>query len=277
MHKFNADSADCVVIMYPTGGYGNFLYYLLSEHLESTVKSTSEQWQFSSRGHSHQYPKHVEEFRLGWHVYNKKAKEFCYNYHILSDSALKQIQQGKKFLVLADVGNTGDNTKFLRRYFPNATIVRTFAESFKEKLIVWTNCVTKLNMPLYPGSVVPKNSVAQWANKAEDCISDQDAVACMLNFFSNDFDKFGKFFNQPSADAINVPIASFFDQTSINTMLQTVAQHLGTTVIESPQHQQKIQEFLTAQTQLSLLDSDSQSFSLARQALAQYEKNTKQL
>jgi hypothetical protein len=274
MSKFDVDSPNCIVIMYPTGGYGNFLYYLLSEHLESTVKSKSELWEFSSNGHSHQYPKHVEEFQLGLCVANKNVKEFAYNYNILNSTAQEQIQQGKKFLVLADVGNTGDNIKFLKRYFPKATIIRTFAESFDEKLIVWTNCMTKLNLPLYPGSIMPKIGVAQWANKSIEHIDDNDAVDCMLNFFQTDFDKFGKFFNKPVDNAINVPITSFFNKKSIHKMLGMIAQDLDTQVIVSLDHEQKIEQFLNAQTQLSLLEPDSSSFPLVRQALAKYE-NTK--
>ena len=82
MPKFDSDSSNCIVVMYPTGGYGNFLYYLLSEHLESTVKSESELWKFSSNGHSHQYPKHVEEFKLGLYVSNQNVKKFSYNYKL---------------------------------------------------------------------------------------------------------------------------------------------------------------------------------------------------
>ena len=57
-------------------------------------------------------------------------------------------------------------------------------------------------------------------------------------------------------------------------MLEMIAQDLDTNMIVSLANEQKIEQFLNAQTQLSLLESDSSSFPLVRQALTKYE-NTK--
>ena len=275
MAKFDPNSSNCVVVRYPTGGYGNFLYYLLSEHLESTVKSKSADWEFSDNGNSHNYPKHVEKFQLGSHVRNRTTKNFDYTYNIIDPTVEQQIQQGKKFLVLADVGNTGDNIKFLKRYFPNSTIVRVFAENFIEKLILWANCMTKstadLRNDLYPGSIMPANGIAIWANKSVDDVNDNDAIGCMVNFFQRDFDVYGKFFNRPVDDAINIPISSFFSQDSIYKVLNTIAHDLDTQVVDTLNLEPTVLEFLNHQSQLSLLDPDATSFPLVRRALAQYE------
>ena len=275
MNKFDPESNNCVVVMYPTGGYGNFLHYLLSEHLESTVKPRPTKWEFSNNGNSHNYPKYVEKFRLGSHVRNCTTKNFNYTYNILDATVETQIQQGKKFLVLADVGNTGDNIRFLKRYFPNSTIVRVFAENFMEKLILWANCMTKASAgnAIYPGSIMPANGIAIWANKSVNDINDDDAVGCMVNFFQRDFDIYGKFFNKPIDDAVNVAISSFFTSDGIYKMLNTLAYDLGTQIINIPDLKQIVLKFLSYQSQLSLLNPTSTSFPLVRQALKQYENS----
>ena len=261
--------------MYPTGGYGNFLYYLLSEHLESTVKPMPSNWEFSSDGNSHGYPKYVEKFQLGSHVNNRTTKNFDYTYNILDSTVGPQIQQGKKFLVLADVGNKGDNTRFLKRYFPNSVIVRIFAENFMEKLVLWANCMTKANISdaIYPGSIMPATGIAIWANKSVDNVNDDDAVGCMLNFFQRNFDIYGKFFNKPVDNAVNIPISSFFTRDGIYKMLNSIAHDLDTQIINTPDLEQTILKFLSYQSQLSLLDADADSFPLVRRALAQYENS----
>ena len=275
MNKFDPESNNCVVVMYPTGGYGNFLYYLLSEHLESTVKPMPSNWEFSSDGNSHGYPKYVEKFQLGSHVNNRTTKNFDYTYNILDSTVGPQIQQGKKFLVLADVGNKGDNTRFLKRYFPNSVIVRIFAENFMEKLVLWANCMTKANISdaIYPGSIMPATGIAIWANKSVDNVNDDDAVGCMLNFFQRNFDIYGKFFNKPVDNAVNIPISSFFTRDGIYKMLNSIAHDLDTQIINTPDLEQTILKFLSYQSQLSLLDADADSFPLVRRALAQYENS----
>lgn len=263
--------------MYPTGGYGNFLYYLLSEHLESTVKPKSVDWEISINGNSHNYPKYVEKFKLGWHVHNRTTKNFDYSYSIIDPEVEQQIQQGRKFLVLADVGNTGDNVKFLKRYFPNSTVVRVFAKNFIEKLILWANCMTKstadLRNSLYPGSIMPVDGIATWANKSVKDVNDNDAIGCMVNFFKCDFDVYGKFFNKPVDNAINVSVSSFFNKDSIYTMLNTLANLLDTQIVNTLDLEQIVCKFLHHQSQLSLLDSNATSFPLVRRAIAQYENS----
>lgn len=258
--------------MYPSGGYGNFLYCLLSEHLESTVKQTSQSWKFV-HGNSHQYPKYTESFMLGLSALQGNLKNFNYQYTISDKLAAEQIYQGKKFLVLADVGNKGDNVKFLRRYFSNAKIVRVYAETFMEKLILWTNCMTKrteeFRKSLYPGSVMPRDGVAAWANKNQSDVTDSDAVDCMVNFFQNDFEIYGKMFSKPVDDAINIPLHSFFTHSGILTAMKSVAEQLDTNCVNQTQLEQLISEFIGQQQPLSLL-TPGDTFPLVREALIKY-------
>lgn len=260
--------------MYPTGGYGNFLYCLLSEHLESTVKLESGNWEFLY-GNSHGYPKHAESFMLGLATLEGRLKNFTYTYKLRNEAVAEQIQQGKKFLVLADVGNKGDNINFLRRYFPNATIIRVFAETFTEKLIVWTNCMIKrteqVRESLYPGSILPKQGIATWANKNENDVTDSDAVDCMVNFFQNDFDIYGKMFSEPTPGVINIPLKSFFTTLDILQMVHNIAEQLDTVCVNQQGLEQLVSDFINQQLPLSLLEHGD-TFPLVRTALAKYEQ-----
>jgi hypothetical protein len=258
--------------MYPTGGYGNFLYCLLNEHLDSTVKLNHRDWAFEY-GNSHSYPKYTESFLLGKATWYGTLKSFSYNYGVLNTEAAEQISQDKKFVVLADVGNKGDNVKFLRRYFPNSKIVRVYAETFVEKLILWTNCMTKsaaqTRNGLYPGSILTSEGIATWANKPIDSITDLDAVNCMVNFFQEDFGIYGKMFSKPVANAVNIPIRSFFSANSIHQTVEYIASELDTQCTEQVKLTQLANEFINQQLPLLLL-TPGDSFPLVREALIKY-------
>jgi len=267
--NFSPDNPNAVVVMYPTGGYGNFLYMLLSQYLDSTVKVSQSQFKFSKTGDSHAVAKQVEPFLLG-----KNYRNFKYSYKINSDIVAEQISQGKQFLILGDMGNRGDNIKFLQKYFPRAKIVRVYTPTFEEKLVVWFNCVTKsMNTDeLYPGSLLTIQGIQQWANKTD--IDDQDAVNCMATFFSQDFAPYGNYFNQPTEHSIDVKIQEFFTVDSIVNMVQRVAQQLGANLINVHDLQTTANEFVVRQRGFDLLDQRRDNYPLISQAL---NASTKQL
>jgi len=258
MLQFDRDSDNCVVIMYPTGGYGNFLYYLLSEHLANTVKIKQNNFEFSDSGNSHAVPKYTEIFWLGKYQVERRLKEFKYDYGI-EEQYLPQVEAGAKFLVLGDMGNLADNVVFLRRYFPNATIIRTYAESFDEKVILWANCVNKAynldHDPIYKDSLHTASGIAQFCNKRVDQITDQDAVDCMLNFFATDFDPFGRFFNSPVDGVINIPLHNFFTKDSLLEMCLSIANQLNTHLIRVTDLADTIDNFLNRQYNITLITS----------------------
>lgn len=260
--------------MYPTGGYGHFLYLLLMQHLDNTVKVLQSQFEFSKTGNSHALITPVEPFLLGQRS-SKNYRDFKYSYGIHNAEVAELISQGKKFLILGDMGNLGDNIKFLRRYFPNAKIVRVHAATFEEKLVVWFNCMTKsmdVN-ELYPGSLLTIQGIQQWANKTD--IDDQDAVDCMATFFSQNFAPYGNYFDQPSDHAINVKIEEFFTVDSIVDMVQRVGQNLGTTMINPYDLRTIAENFIACQRGFELLDQRRDNHPLISQALNTYIKQSK--
>lgn len=263
--KFDKGSSNALIIMYPTGGFGNFLHLLLDRHLGCTVKSDNSNFAFSDTGNSHLVKKHVEQFSLG-----SLGKNFSYGYNINESHVADQIGQDKKFLVLADMGNKGDNVAFLRRYFPNAQIIRTYAQSFEEKLIVWFNCMTKtpIRHKTYPGALLTHQGIQQWANT--ESITDQHAVDCMTAFFINDFSPFGRFFNCPVDGVINLPIHRFFKAEYIVSMLQEMADVLASAVIDPQGLKSCAQQFVDAQNCFHLLDHRIDDYPLISKSIYAY-------
>lgn len=253
--------------MYPTGGYGNFLYYLLTVYLADTVKIEHSNFNFNSNGNSHNFPKYTETFSLS----RQNLKNFNYSYTVQEDYR-QQIVNGKKFLVLADVGNRGDNIRFVKRYFPHAVVIRTYAKSFEEKLLVWYNCVSKTSVSsnIYKDSLHTHSGIASFVNKDLDRVTDLDAIECDLNFFKNDFDSYGKFFNDEISEAINIPIKSFFNSQDIVDTCKLIATKLSTQVINIEQLKILADKFISSQSGLALLKNYNTMDTLAAQALKRW-------
>jgi hypothetical protein len=261
LNKFDKNSNNCVVIMYPAGGYGNFLYYLLTEFFEDTVKTDNKDFLFSISGDSHKAKKYTEIFSLGLAHSTKTLQSFNYNYQINDKDAYAQIKRGKKFLVLADTGNLGDNVNFVRRYFTSAKILRVYANTFNEKLIVWNNCLKKAytnhNDPIYKDSVHTVSGLAKFFNKDPSTITDSDAIECALAFFKQDFEQYGKFYSTPveKTGVINFPVYNFFEKSQLLNSLESLSVQLDTSIIEKQRLSDTVDKFL--QTQLFKFQPDS--------------------
>lgn len=258
---FDRDSSNAIVIMYPTGGYGNFLYYLLSEFFDNTVKVDQSSFEFNQAGNSHAVKKYTQIFSLGRAYYSKTLRDFSYDYQLYDLSAQEQINAGKKFVVLGDVGNLGDNVIFVRKYFPKATIVRVYADSFDEKLILWANTVTKSNDELigsiYKDSLHTTEGIAKFSNKSIDQVNDTDAINCMLNFFQNNFAPYGNFFNKPHADVINIKISQFFNVKNLSHMCDQLAQQLNLSIIHRDRLDLILFDFVEQQKNFKLLTNSN--------------------
>ena len=278
MLQFDKDSTNCIAVMYPTGGYGNFLYYLLAHHFDDTVKLKPSNFEFSNTGNSHCVIKYVEIFALGQAYHTKNLKNFTYTYQVTDQYHLDQINVGKKFTVLCDMGNLGDNVAFLKRYFTNAKILRIYAESFDEKLILWANAINKAYInslqnqtdPVYKTSLHTVNGIATFANKPPESITDQDAIDCTVNFFKNNFESYGKMFNEPVDNVVNIPLKCFFSKDGIIKTCQQIAKNINSELVDLPGLDVTIDKFLPLQKSFKLLDP-SENDSIILQALQQWQ------
>ena len=111
---YDATSQDIILISYPPGGFGHFIYYVLSEFADRTVKIDNSQFKFSADGNSHSALEYTNAF---WHEPDD------YDLKLLRTVDVS----GKKILVRCDPGLKipGDlvYTK-TDKIFPNATVIR---------------------------------------------------------------------------------------------------------------------------------------------------------
>lgn len=114
--KFDPASPDIILITYPPGGFGNFVYHLLTEFTDQTAKPNNTQFALSSSGNSHSTKKYTVTYL------HSPAK-----YHPYIDADV--VTDNKKILVLVDNEWADNQYTQLRKDFPNASIVRMCSQS----------------------------------------------------------------------------------------------------------------------------------------------------
>jgi len=119
------DDSTVVLISYPSGGFGNFLYHALTEHSSNTAKALNSEFKFNSAGNSHQTQKYTK-------VYFNDPAEYD---TIISDYI-------KTTLILCDNVRNIHSYRNVRKIFPTAQIVRaTISEAARP--IVYQTCIIK--------------------------------------------------------------------------------------------------------------------------------------
>lgn len=124
---FDTSSNNIILISYPSGGFGNFLYYVLSEFADQTVKLSNNQLIFSDDGSSHSIVKYTNTYFMD-----------PVNYHPQCDID----PQDNKILILCDNGIHNDKYDKIISTFPHAKIVRVVIDP-SVRPIVYQTCIVK--------------------------------------------------------------------------------------------------------------------------------------
>lgn len=117
--------SDIILISYPPGGFGNFLFHALTEYADSTYKPVNSEFSFSKTGNSHSTTKYTK-------IYFKDP----------SDYIVSVPDQTKKTLVLCDNGIDNDSYEKINQVFNNATIVRTVIDP-AVRPVIYQTCIVK--------------------------------------------------------------------------------------------------------------------------------------
>lgn len=115
---------DLVLISYPSGGFGNFIFHALTVHASSTFKINN-QFEFSLTGDSHNTVKYTNVY------YNDPD-----NYQLLIPDS------NKTTLILCDNGIINDSYDKINKTFPNAKIIR-LCISKKIRPVIYQTCIIK--------------------------------------------------------------------------------------------------------------------------------------
>ena len=126
MHQIDTKRSDIILVSYPPGGFGNFVYHCVSCFSSDTVKINS-QFQFSASGHSHQSCKYIQVFGL---------VELDYEAWI----TVKDVDINQRIVILSDHTFARPDPGYVdtRKVFPNATIVRLCVDEDSKYVIFQT-------------------------------------------------------------------------------------------------------------------------------------------
>jgi hypothetical protein len=125
---FDTNSSDVILISYPSGGFGNFLYHVLTEFVNETVDVDNNAFNFDSVGKSHNTVKYTE-------VYHRDPDPYIPNITVTNS-------ENKKILVLCDNGILNDQYEQVRKTFPNAPIIRMCIDE-QVKPVIYQTCIAK--------------------------------------------------------------------------------------------------------------------------------------
>lgn len=124
---FDTSSNNIILISYPSGGFGNFLYYILSEFADQTVKLSNNQLIFGDDGNSHSIVKYTNTYFMD-----------PVDYSLQCDID----PQDNKILILCDNGINNDKYDKITSTFPNAKIVRIVIDP-AVRPIIYQTCIVK--------------------------------------------------------------------------------------------------------------------------------------
>jgi len=114
-----------ILISYPSGGFGNFLYHCLTEFASNTYKPHNSKFKFDVLGRSHNTKKYMP-------VYFHDPEEYTF---ALPDSDLE-------CLILCDNGINNDSYTNINKIFPGAKIIRMVIDD-AVRPIIYKTCVVK--------------------------------------------------------------------------------------------------------------------------------------
>jgi hypothetical protein len=127
---FDPTGNNIIVISYPPGGFGHFIYHLLTEFTEETAKPDNSSFSFSNNGNAHRT--------------NKYTVSFLRNHTCYFPQIDRNVDtHNKRILIVADRAFIDNNYQQLNGIFPNAAIVRmTLDPSIYN--IVWAMITSKV-------------------------------------------------------------------------------------------------------------------------------------
>jgi hypothetical protein len=149
----NFDTADSniILISYPSGGFGNFLYHALTEFANNTVKVINDKFEFSNDGNSHNTKKYTA-------VYYHDPESYS--------SCIYQDSDNRRIVVLCDNGINNDSYAKINRVFPNAAIVRAVITDAVRPVIYKTAVIKAMSSDLITENQDRVN--ANWTDSDED-------------------------------------------------------------------------------------------------------------
>lgn len=143
------DDSRIILINYPAGGFGNFIYHMLTQYSSNTYKTNNSKFEFSKLGNSHQTIKYTP-------IWYKDPDNYTF----------PNIATDKKILILCDNGIDNDSLDKLSKKFKSHTIIRLNIDEAIKPVIFTTNTVKAMNSTFK--DVVLQHVTQHWTDSDED-------------------------------------------------------------------------------------------------------------
>lgn len=212
-------SKDIILISYPSGGFGHFLYYVLTEFASGTVKVNQDALKFSDLGDCHSISKYTE-------TYFMDPDEFS--------TTIDLDVADKKILVLCDNGINNDQYQRINQTFPNATKLRLVVNPSVRPVIYQTCAIKAMGLhDLVDDSI--QHLSANWSDADEE-YAKRENYTLMYHQWAYGW--------LPDPTAVNVSIEKLI-LDPVNTIVELI-NSLGMTVTDLGQLQEVADAWLSA-------------------------------
>lgn len=205
-----------ILISYPTGGFGNFVYFILSTFGSNIHCSDNTNFSFSITGNSHLVAKPTP-------VYFNDQDEYT----------LPSIDTDNRILILCDNGVNNDKYHKINRIFKNHKIIRMVIDE-DIRPVIYTTCVVKgMNREL---DIESYNHVKDnWSDHVEDYSIRENYTLLYYNWpFQWNVDEQPNIINVSIKQLIDDPVATFSD----------LILNIGGTVIDHKDLEIKCEEWI---------------------------------
>lgn len=155
-NTYDATSQNIILISYPPGGFGHFIYYVLTEFADRTVKIDNSQFNFSAVGDSHSALEYTNAF---WHDPDEYDLKLLRTVDISSKKILVRCDQGLE--MPGDLVYTKTD-----KIFPNATVIRNIVNDNTTFLIYEIALKKILDKDIFQSCEESIN--LNWSDSSED-------------------------------------------------------------------------------------------------------------
>lgn len=138
-----------MLVSYPAGGFGNFLFHVLTEFSSNTVKTDNAQFNFGITGNSHSTKKYTDVYFYDPDTY-----------------PVPTLDPDKITLILCDNGINNDSYEKIKKTFSDATIIRAVIDLGVRPIIYQTCIIKAKNSNLETENKM--HVVAHWNDYNED-------------------------------------------------------------------------------------------------------------
>jgi hypothetical protein len=215
------DNSNLVIVSYPSGGFGNFLFHVLTEFADNTFKPTENTFEFSENGNSHSTVKYTK-------IYFKDPEDYTTDLPATD----------KKILILCDNGIDNDSYVNIRKTFPTAQILRTvICKSIRP--VIYQTCIIKAKL----ADIFEENRqqvLDRWTDGGED-YAVRENFTLMYHNWNYGWERSEEY------DVINVEIESLINDPV--SAITDVIKQLGGRVINQEQLIELCQSWQEANSQ----------------------------